>query len=119
MANEARSRHAEEARKVSLQYMRDAQLIMPMRFLKEAQVPIEAIFAFPLFNLRLHGRYVRGEGETFAIIEPYIVIWFALQKFHAFGLQAGVQVGERLPEKVGEEEERGTLVESLVDGSVG
>jgi hypothetical protein len=54
MPQKARSAHAEQGSKVLSQDVCHAELVMAMRFLQVGQIPLEAIFAFPFFNLGFH-----------------------------------------------------------------
>ena len=108
-----RSRHRENRRKILLQHMRNTQFIMPMRLLQESQISLEAILALPFLDLPLHSGRIGGEFEGLAVAEPDVVVGLAFEEFNALGFEGGVEVVKGFAEEVGQEEERGALVESL------
>lgn len=87
-----------------------------MRLLQKLEVSRKAIFAFPLFDLILHGSHVRGELEHLPIAKPDVVVWIAFHEVYSFGFEGGVQIFKGLMKEAREEKERRTLVESLVEG---
>ena len=54
MAKERRPGHREEGCEVLLEHMGHAELVVSMCFLKKAEIPFEAIFAFPLLDFIFH-----------------------------------------------------------------
>ncbi len=102
MAEERWPGHRQERRVVFFKHMGYTELIMPMGLLKKAQIPLEAIFAFPLLDFIFHTGDVGGQLEGLAIAEPEIVVGLAFHQLHAFGFERGVQVVEGFPKEMGE-----------------
>jgi hypothetical protein len=78
------------------------KLIMLMRLIEECQIALKSIFAFPLLNLRLHGRKIGGELEVLAIAKPDIVVGGTLYDINAFFQEGCVEIAVCFGEEVRE-----------------
>jgi hypothetical protein len=93
--------------------MYDAELVMSVCFLQETEVSFEAICALPFLNVALHLGLVRGQLDTFAIVEPEVIVVLALDEIDAFSFEGSSEVPEGFREELGEKEEGWALVEAL------
>ncbi len=85
MAQEVDSQQTEVGRKVCPQHMRDTQLVVSMRFLQKAKIPLKPIFALPFLHFGLHSTYVCRQCEGLSIVEPDIVVRLALEQSDTLG----------------------------------
>ena len=93
--------------------MRHTELVVIMGFFEKIEIALEAVLAFPLLDLGLHGGDICREAKLLAIAEQHVVIWFAFDYVYSFGFQTCVEVGEGLVEQAREEKQRWALVEAL------
>jgi len=103
----------ENRREVLMQHFPRTDLVMPMRLSKPLQIPLKPLLPLPLLNLSLHNTCIRAQLKALPIAKPEVIIWFAFEQLDAFGFERGVEVVEGFFEELWEEEQRGTLVETI------
>ena len=85
---EARPQHRKERAEILAEDVDDADLVVPMGLLQEAEIALKSVLALPLLDLELHPGEIGRQLDRLAIGEPELVVGLAFQELHAFRLQA-------------------------------
>ena len=82
MPQEVWSKHRQYASEISKQDMRNTELVVIMGFFEKIEIALEAVLAFPLLDLGLHGGDICREAELLAIAEPDIVVGVTFEQVY-------------------------------------
>jgi hypothetical protein len=73
---------------------------MPVCFLEEAEIAVEAGRTFVSLDLDLHGGGVGGESNMVPVVEVHQVVGLALEELDAFALHGRTQIRKGLTEEI-------------------
>ena len=112
-AEDGEAQHGQQGGVGLAQDVLHAELVVPVRFLQEGQVPLEAGLALPALDGGFHARRVGRELERLAVVEEELVVRLRLDQRDALRGERGAEVGEGLLKHAWQEQEGGALIEAL------
>lgn len=110
---EAPAKEGKQAVEIAMQDMLDAEIVMLSSFLQEGEIVGKAAESFILLDLSLHTRQIRRQFHMRAVLEVYIVVWFAFPYIDTFSFQRCSQIVESLFKQLGQQKQTRALIKAI------